>query len=103
MPINSINRGVDGAPRDSQKTCKGRAESMKAVTTLAPELAGSWMCRVADRCGVEAALVLQPLVSSIGRWLSFEVMSCSHWAVLGRVEKGRAWINEKTPACFIRW
>lgn len=42
-------------------------------------------------------------MSTIGRWLSFEVTSCSHRAVLGRVEKARVWINEKKPACFIRW
>lgn len=76
---------------------------MNAVTILAPGTAGFWMCRVADRCGAEAALVLQPLMSTIGRWLSFEVTSCSHRAVLGRVEKARFWINEKKPACFIRW
>lgn len=59
------------------------------------------MCRGADRYGTEAPYIVQPLVSTRGRQLSLEVMSCSLQAVLGRAEKARVWINGKKPACFI--
>lgn len=69
---------------------------MKTVTILAPEMVGSWMCGVADRCGTEAPYIGVAAIGEHER-LSLEVMICCLQAVLGRVEKTRVWINGKKP------
>lgn len=49
--------------------------------------------QAADKCGPEAVLVLQPWVSTTGRWMNFEVMSCRLLSVLGSVEMATVWIK----------